>query len=227
MYEQSLASKLIDEIHHSNIYDGFDWAKYPDDLTGGELYPVFEELIKSIRPQFILEIGSWKGKSSVHMVELQRKYKIPDPVVMCVDTWLGSDPVHQWRYKDHEIWGMKNMYDHGYPTIYKQFLSNVCRHKCEDAIVPFPNTSYVAAEWLMASKQYQPGMIYIDGCHDEDECYLDIKRLWPLLPKGGVMIGDDFEAGWYGVICAVNHYAREYGIQLQIAPGNKWLMQKS
>lgn len=221
----TLAEGLKQNIHHCDPYEGFDWQSYPDDLTGGEIYPIWEQINEAIQPHLAIEVGSWKGKSAIHLAGLMRKHWGSDCAVVCVDTWLGSDPVHQWRNRDDPTWGMGSRYLHGYPTMYFQFLANVCRQGHQDIIVPFPNTSNVAAAWF-AQVALQADLIYIDGCHNEEEVYLDLCHYWPVLRPGGVMFGDDFDAGWYGVICAVNRFAREKNLQLMLAQGNKWVIQK-
>jgi hypothetical protein len=221
----TLAEGLKQNIHHCDPYEGFDWEAYPDDLTGGEIYPIWEQIDQGIQPQLAIEVGSWKGKSAIHLAGLMRQRWGANCAVVCVDTWLGSDPVHQWRFRNDTNWGMGNRYHHGYPTMYFQFLANVCRQGFQDIIVPFPNTSNVAAVWF-AQAGLQADLIYIDACHDEDEVYLDLCHYWPLLRPGGVMFGDDFDVGWYGVICAVNRFVREEGLQLMITEGNKWVIQK-
>jgi hypothetical protein len=206
-------------------YDAFPWKDYENDLTGGEIYPIFEEAIKALKPHLIVEVGSWKGKSAVHMAKLAKQFD-DEVIVLCIDTWLGSDMVHQFAHKNDDIWGMRKLYNRGYPTMYFQFLANVCYEGLQDTIVPFPNVSSVAAQWL-SQQTFQADIVYIDGCHDEDGCYLDLHHYWPIVRDGGVMFGDDFSALWYPVICAVNRFAKENGLKLMIAPGDKWVLQKT
>lgn len=224
----SLANELKTKILRCDPYADFNYLSRKNDPSGGEIYPIFTEIIKSVKPQLIVEVGTWKGRSAIAMADLLKEMQIDDPAIICVDTWLGSDAVHQWRHVNHDVWGMKDNFDHGYPTMYFQFLANVMYAGHQDIIVPFPNTSTVGAQWLSDNPGLKPGIIYIDACHDEDECYLDISRYWPALAPGGIMIGDDFDAGWYGVICAVNRFAKEQHIQLYRSDvGNKWVLQKS
>jgi hypothetical protein len=222
----TLSDQMMIALHGHNVYTGFDWEKYPTDLTGGQIYPVMEQIVKDLQPEFVVEVGSWKGKSAIHFASLLKKYcPNKDVVVLCIDTWLGSDTVHMFDYRADPTWGMPNVFDHGYPRLYFQFLANVCVAGMQDIVVPFPNTSNVAVKWLDRFEE-KPGLIYIDSCHDEEECYLDILRYWHVLRPGGIMIGDDWSVEFYGVICAVVKFAKEYGLTIQRAEVGKWIIQK-
>lgn len=225
----TLTTQLKQAIHHLDPYAGFDETPYPEDLTGGDIFPIWQQVVDAIHPKLCIEVGSWRGKSAIHLADLLQEQG-DDFTIVCVDTWLGSDPVHQWSCRDHPVWGMKDNYLHGYPLMYFQFLANVLHHGYQDNIVPLPNTSNVAAKFFLGVQldgaPFEADLIYIDACHDEDEVYLDLAHYWPLLRPGGVMIGDDFDAGWYGVICAVNRFARERDLKVMLAEGNKWLLQK-
>jgi hypothetical protein len=215
----------MSKIHHGvNVYDGFDASKYPEDLSGGDTYPIIAQIVNGLKPKLAIEVGSWKGKSAVHLADLMSAQHL-DVAVVCVDTWLGSDPVHTWRFRDDPVWGMGSRFKFGYPTLYEQFLANVCHAGLENVIVPFPNTSHVAAGWFK-EVGLLADYIYVDGCHDEDFVYLDLVDYWPLLKPAGVMIGDDYSAMWSGVICGVNRFAREYKLTVFQAEGDKWILQK-
>ena len=95
---------------------------------------------------------------------------------------------------------------------------------CQDYIVPFPNTSLIGARWF-AKQKLQADVIYVDGSHEEDDVYLDLKSYWPILRPGGVLFGDDWNTTWYGVICAVNRFARERSLEIHHTP-NRWILHK-
>src|SRR5262249_37008118 len=144
-----------------------------------------------------------------------------DAAVICVDTWLGS--IEHWQGCVRG-WDIRPYLKHGYPALYYQFLANVLHSKCEDLIVPVPNTSTNAARWLHR-QQVTADLVYIDGSHEEDDVYQDLCNYWKLLRPGGVLVGDDWHAFWFGVICAVNRFVRERDLPLQVV-GQKWLLQK-
>src|SRR4029434_8614820 len=109
--------------------------------------------------------------------------------VVCIDTWLGAlefwtDQTDSERYVSL---GLR----HGYPTVYYQFLANVCHHGLQDRIIPFPQTSSIAALWF---RYYGilADLIYLDASHEEEDVYHDVCHYWELLAGNGVLFGDDY-----------------------------------
>ena len=95
--------------------------------------PVFAKLIEEAKPKLIVEVGTWKGRSAVHMAKECLKYT-DDFEIVCIDTWLGS--VEHWTGVDTNL-TLEN-FKNGRPNIYEQFLSNVVHNDLEKYITPFP-----------------------------------------------------------------------------------------
>jgi hypothetical protein len=57
-------------------------------------------------------------------------------------------------------------------------------------------------------------MVYIDAGHREREVYADLQDWWPLTNK--VIVGDDYNSSWPGVISAANRFASENKLGLQV-----------
>jgi len=204
----------------TNPYDDFDAASRPLDLTGWQSrHPWFEGIIAQLKPRAILEVGTWKGASAVHMAQVARRFN-PQAEVLCVDTWLGSHRVLWSTPEYRRQLDLKN----GFPQQYFQFLANVVHSGLQDAIFPMPMTSYAATDILLAS-DLRFEVIYIDAHHDEDEVYGDMRRCWKLLRPGGIMFGDDYLHNEPGVLKAVNRFAAETGLYLSTQV-EKWALQK-
>ncbi len=214
-----LATTIRALIHKRNPYEGFDPTPFPLDLQGGGGDPVISQVVESTGARLVIEVGSWKGSSAIQMAETLRNRQV-DGVVVCVDTWLGGLE----HMMDYPGWELHPYYRNGYPMLFYQFLANVMNRGCQDHIVPFPNTSLIGARWF-AKQKIQADVIYVDGSHEEDDVYLDLKSYWPILRPGGVLFGDDWNTTWYGVICAVNRFAREYSLEIHHAP-NRWILYK-
>ena len=142
----------------------------------------FELAIREIEPKLIIEVGSWKGRSAIHMARLA-----PEAQILCVDTWLG----------DAALSGLDNPFEsslkriHGWPQVYFTFISNVIRHVGRERICPLPFPSSVAAQ-IIEKAGLKADLIYIDGSHEYLDVLSDIDRYWPLLRSGGIMLLDDF-----------------------------------
>ncbi len=194
-------------LYPKDPYEGFDYQAYPLDIQGwGAENPLFQHLIVTHRPQTIIEVGTWKGRSAVTMAGFLKQLGIQGEIV-CVDTFLGS--VELWS---HPVWYEMLNHKHGYPTLYYQFLANVCHMGFQDYITPFPISSDAAVQYLK-QKNVQADLIYIDAGHSYKEAFNDIDQYWPLVRPGGILLGDDFIAP--EVYRAVIDFAKINGLPLQ------------
>ena len=56
---------------HENIYSEFIYEEKNVDLQGwGSKHVIFEYLLQKIKPNLIIELGTWKGASAIHMLNL-------------------------------------------------------------------------------------------------------------------------------------------------------------
>jgi hypothetical protein len=215
-----VADDLMGKLYATNPYESFPYRDYPLDLQGSDNHPLFRKLITAVRPRLIIEIGSWKGDSAIGMATILKEQQA-DAAVICIDTWLGSI--------EHLTgvvpgWDIRRFSRHGYPTLYYQWLANVMHSQCQDLVIPIANTSVNAARWLL-QQGIVADLIYVDGSHEEDDVHQDLCCFWKLLRAGGIIFGDDWDAYWYGVVCAVNRFAREKDIRLWVVD-KKWILRK-
>lgn len=192
----------------------------PSDLQGwGSYEPVFEELIGEVKPKLIVEVGTWKGASAIHMAKLCRKHNI-DTEIVCVDTWLGN-----WQHWSRES-GPGSRTDlrlkNGFPQLYYQFLSNVISHDVSQIITPLPLTGVAGAK-LFEHHNIYADLIYIDGDHEYQSVSMDLQLWLTRLAPGGVLLGDDFE--WPGVQRAAKEIASTGRWTLE-SKNNKFLLRR-
>lgn len=156
------------------------------DLQGwGSTSGVFKKYFDIINPKLVIEVGSWKGASAIHMAKTLRE-KYDDFEIVCVDTWLGS--VEHW---EGGAGGFLDSMKNGRSTIYHQFLSNVIHEGLTDYITPFPIDSLNAAEFFKR-KNIKADVIYIDAGHEYMSVKCDLYEYSHVLINGGYMIGDDW-----------------------------------
>jgi len=211
---------FVVELMGSNPYEGFDASAYSRDVTGWQSrHPWFEQIIGQLKPRRILEIGTWKGASAIHMAQLARQLD-PQAQVLCVDTWLGSHRV-LWTTPDYR---KQLLLKNGFPQQYFQFLANVVLSGLQESIFPLPMTSYCAGD-ILSRAGMQFDVIYIDAHHDEDEVISDMRRCYGLLRAGGMMFGDDYTPAETGVVKAVNRFVADQGLYLSTQQ-EKWAFQK-
>jgi predicted O-methyltransferase YrrM len=202
----------------SNVYD--DLQLLPFDLTGwGGDDPFFEKIICQQKPKTIIEIGSWKGQSTITMGTALKKHDLLDSKIFCIDTWLGSLEFYTYYANTPE----RNLIaKNGYPQIYYQFLSNVVHSGLQEIIIPVPNTSQIGLK-ILKNQNINPDLIYIDASHEEDDVYQDLLASWNYM-RQGIVFGDDH--AWQGVLNAIDRFSKDYQIKYKI-DGRFWIFDKT
>lgn len=208
-------------LHHVSPYEGFDPVPYQLDLQGWNSFsPVFGELVEAVRPKLIVEVGTWKGASAIHMADLCRDRGL-DTKIVCIDTWLGA--VEFWFAKeDDKERSLQRCC--GYPQVYYQFLANVMKSGHQDAIIPLPNTSRIGSS-ILKSLGVKADLIYIDGSHEYLDVLNDLNDCHGLLAPNGVMFGDDYAPHWADVQNAVQKFSADENIPFE-EKLYFWIMRK-
>ncbi len=201
-------TRVRDLLHDSPPFAGIDLSRVEPDLTGwGSTHPVFRATIERLRPTLVIEVGTWKGGSAIHMGKLCQEFGI-DGEVVCVDTWLGA-PI-AWTADDAPELKASLKLAGGYPTLFHTFARNVVDAGLQDIITPLPAPSeggYTVLKHFGVSAD----LIYIDADHDYAPAKRDFERYLELLSPAGVMIGDDFGC-WPGVTQAATEFAEEHNL---------------
>lgn len=199
---------------------GFPHTLIEADVQGwNSEHPYLAHAITQTQPQIIVELGVWKGASTLFMAEELRRSG-HDGVVIAVDTWLGS----REHWVRDEYFGEVGFL-HGYPTLYYKFLANVARSGLGDYVVPLPLDSLNAAR-VLQDFGLSPGLIHLDGGHDYDSVMADLKAWWPLLVQNGILVGDDYYTNgqWSGVRRAYDEFFDALGMSItQEHEGKCWI----
>ncbi len=164
----------------------------------------FVKLLREAPSKIFIDVGVWKGQSSVHVALLIQREKM-DGCVISVDTFLGSP--ENWS-ANHELFE-RHM---GRPDLFQTFIENVYYNRVTDVVVPMPQTSLLAAN-IMRNRGIMAGMIHIDASHAYDDVIRDCVAYWPLVEPGGYMVGDDYGKGHPGVVKAADEFAAKLGLQ--------------
>lgn len=200
----SIKDNYIYKLIHGNddIYGSFDHTKYESIFYGWNSdHHFFCETIKNQRPEYILEIGTWLGRSAINMAKCIKENNLNTKIV-CVDTWLGSLEMIGDRFPANRGQLVKN----GICKAYEYFLANVKKHGVEDIIIPFPQTSFNALRYLMVNNVFFD-LIYVDGSNYFEDIKSDIDLSWNLLRPGGIVFGDDYRNfHWPHIQMAVNQF---------------------
>ena len=197
---------LMAQVHGRDVWEGMTPEAEPPDLQGwGSTAPVFERLIAEVRPRLVLEIGTWKGASAVHMARACARLGL-DATVVCLDTWLGAREMVGLP-PDHQTRGLRA--DRGWPQVYPLFLRNVLAAGVADRVVPIPQTSRIGTRWLREAG-WRFDLVYVDASHDEADVREDVLAALDLRrDERSVVFGDDWSPDWPGVERAVSRIGGE------------------
>lgn len=203
-------NKYIELIHGYDIYQDFNYKKYPRRIFGWNVNPqLYKDYIISLKPNLILELGTWVGGSAISMAHIIKENDLSTKII-CVDTWLGSFEFIGLHETDHE---RSLVPVNGYPSIYNQFIANVMHENLQDIIIPFPNTIQLACQFL-CKNNISTDIIYIDGDNLFESTYSDLSNSWELLSNNGVMFGDDLQnPGTPGIKLALNKFCLEKNVK--------------
>lgn len=188
MTKTSAWRELCDRIYAGvDPYEGFNALRFRPDHQGWNSDHVYlSEVIATVKPRVVVEIGVWKGGSSIRMAEAMRSARC-DGVIVSVDTWLGS-----WDHYDRPDFFPSLLMQNGYPSLFYTFLTNVIDKNVAEYILPLPLDSANAAI-VLEGKAISAEVVHIDAAHDFESTMSDLRRWWKVLSPRGVMIVDDYD----------------------------------
>lgn len=165
---------MFSEMNGSNIADyvrGVEgW------LFDGEARLLFELARQASSAGVIVEIGSWKGKSTICLATGSREG--PRVKVYAIDPHIGSEEHHG---ASGRVW------------TFDEFKANIKRAGVEDEVVPLVKMSTDAARDF----NLPVSLLFIDGAHDFDSVKADFEAWFPKVINGGVVAFHD-TTGWEG-----------------------------
>jgi hypothetical protein len=151
------------EHFYKNI--GEDWFDFQD---------LYSEIVNKFESgSHFVEVGSWKGRSSVYMaVELINHNKN-----------IGFDCIDLWEYFDEQT----DIDYSKFNNLYFEFLNNI--KPVKKYITPIKMDSITASKLY---DNYSIDFIFIDAAHDYKNVLNDLKHWFPKLKTSGVIAGHDY-----------------------------------
>ena len=218
-----IRSAIIEKIWHGrDPFLGFPKNHYFIDVQGWNSdHPYLIEAIEGMKPRIIVEIGVWKGGSTMTMAKKIKELNL-DCVVISVDTWLGSS--EHWLNQE---WFNDISIVNGYPNLFYKFMANIINLELQNYVLPLPIDSINAAK-IFKNNNIEIDVLHLDAGHDYNSVFGDLGAWWPLLRAGGVLIGDDYapDGGWPEVRQAFDDFFGARGLIPFEHGGNKCRIQK-
>ena len=127
----------------------------------------WKKFLKTLPENFkYLEIGSLEGNSALFII---RNFKVKK--VVCVDIWEDE------KFKEEQHKNFNN---------YKKNINEF-----SNIVETFKGTS----DNFFLNHEEKYDVIYVDGSHEADQVYKDIKNSWDILNINGILICDDYFYG--------------------------------
>lgn len=207
----------MNALYGRDIWAGFQPSWPAGKVVGWNgIFPILAEHAAQASPGVVIDVGVWKGQSTIFMAQAMKKAG-HDGCVISVDTFLGS--IEHWKGSGpNPIWEFDRQV--GRPDLFERFTSNVWHAAVADMVVPLPQTSAVAARIIRGAK-IRAGMVHIDAGHDYEDVAADIAAYWPLIAPGGILMGDDYPM--VGVKRAAEEFAASLGKSLEVTNPKWWL----
>ncbi|WP_417461389.1 class I SAM-dependent methyltransferase [Kordiimonas sp.] len=141
--------------------------------------PVWDKLIPSLKPEKILEVGSFEGASACYLISsLASEHALE---IHCVDTWEGG--------VEHESEQMGLVEDR-----FRRNTQSVIDAAAQpvDLVVHKGSSDMEMASLLAGGKKNYFDFVYIDGSHQAPDVLCDAVLGFKLLKVGGIMAFDDY-----------------------------------
>jgi predicted O-methyltransferase YrrM len=174
----SLKSENIDfssKVHSQ----AFQWMAQLEGWCSDLKATTLMDLVLKTKPNVIVEIGVWGGKSLVPMacaLKANGKGKI-----FGIDPWTNIASIEEvMEEANKNFWGQA---DHEW--ILRSLMQKIDQFNLREQIILIKSTSEDAAEIAGID------ILHIDGNHSEKTSYFDVTKWVPLMNSGGWIIFDD------------------------------------
>ncbi len=141
------------------------------------------DIISKMRPEVIVEIGVWGGKSLVPMACALKANN--QGIIYGIDPWDSTESI-RWVMNESNLayWSRA---DH--QAVKQRLINNLAQFDLQNQVKLIQSTSEDAAPIN------EIDLLHIDGNHSEQTSYLDVIKWVPLMKSGGFIIFDDMS--WY------------------------------
>lgn len=143
--------------------------------------PVWLDILMKLRPERILEIGSFEGKSTCFLIDTLSQ--VNESEIHCVDTWEGGLE-HKKKNLDMNEFEERFIHNVQVSLSKAHFKTSLQVHK--------GLSSDELPKLLADGKRGYFDFIYIDGSHTAPDVLSDAVMAFQLLRVGGVMVFDDY-----------------------------------
>lgn len=161
----------------------------------------------------VVEIGVYEGEMSRRLLYRTNLH------LLMVDPWGQAESSEAYKATDDP---MATMTKEQWDEVRRKSLKNVSF--AADRVRAFQGTSEEAAEYYPDDKY---DLVFIDGDHSYDATSQDIETWWDRVADGGWLGGHDYRNDkGFGVVEAVNEFAEEHGLPVELGKNYTWFIRK-
>ena len=199
----------VDSVTHENVKERALLAM--QELEGWcspQKAATLMDLIFLTRPQTVVEVGVFGGKSLIPMAFALKA--LDSGVVYGIDPWSAPESMVGKMDEANREWWAKVDYN----AIYNGLVSKIKKFKLQKQV------QLIKASSEGAKEIENIDILHIDGNHSEETSCFDVLKWVPLVRRGGLIIFDDLD--WASTQKASN-MLQDYGVQfLELKEGNVW-----
>ena len=169
----------------------------------------------SDNPFYGAEIGVYTGAVSAALLRRFTSLRL-----WMVDSWATYPKDHPgWKTKDRAVRITQQEQDENYQTAVA-----VTEFAADRRVVCRMSSQAVAEQFCMTPLDF----VFIDGDHSFAGVKLDISLWYQKVKPGGLLTGHDYGSERYtGVTAAVDEFAEQNGLPIEIESGKVWMIRKS
>lgn len=142
------------------------------------------ELLKTLEPKRLLEIGSYEGKSTTYLIEtLASRNEIE---IHCVDSWEGGVEHKEGGFAEANMKDVEGRFARNI-----QIAKSKSKHN-SNVIIHKGLSCRQLPKLISEGKQNYFDFIYIDASHQAPDVLLDAILSFELLRPQGILVFDDY-----------------------------------
>jgi hypothetical protein len=145
---------------------------------------IWDKLMPQLKPQRILEIGSYEGAATCYLVD--RLAPELDLEIHCVDTWEGGIEHKAGGSAEADMNSVEERFRHNVSLAVSKARSRV------EVKVHKGLSDQCLSELIGLGKRDYFDFIYVDGSHEAPDVLCDAVLGFRLLRVGGIMAFDDY-----------------------------------
>ena len=160
------------------------------------------------------EIGVDSGDTSAFLLR-----RFPRLRLFMVDPWVQPDKSSEYfRSADGCARQSQACFDRAFATAMRQ--THFARRRRIVIRMPSPAAAKMISHYL--------DFVYIDAEHTYSGCLADMDAWYPKLHPGGILCGHDYNyrSPRFAVPKAVDEFAKEHGLKIEVGKGSVWWARK-